>query len=216
MSAAFKLHPGDERIGADASIPLTRKGKRMYEVGTFMSQVNLPLNRPTLVASPARRGPTIEEQALSSDQHIWRTYSKTVKGSGQEALSRKAQEGVRHGIRQRVAGLEKQAHALRAAQEEDRLKLLRTQQERRNMEWCASKRRCATRGPEAVQKPKLRTPEPGPTVSDEEVLRVLEAQRNAEEHRRRKRMEGEDLRPFGPPIGSKTPTFERWDNKAML
>jgi hypothetical protein len=215
IAMAFKLHPGDERIGPDASLPLVRKGKRTYVTDTYSSQVNLPVHAPTLIKAPLRRTPTTREQALSSDTHLWRSYDSAIRGTNLDNAAREGQEGFRRGLRDRISQIEAQAVRLREEQIRERTKLMSTHESRRGSELAWFRERCRSRGMEGLQKPTLRTPEPTKALDQAEVESMLFMLRE-KERLKGSRRETSELRPFGPPTGAVTPTLARWTEKSLM
>lgn len=205
-----RLRPWDERVGADSSIAKIREGKKMFVTDTYVSQVNLPHNSPSLVRGPERRQPTIQEQVVSSEAHVWKSYHSMSSGSKSSAAA--LQDRFRQGVKQRILQMEASAEKLRLEQVEQRKTVAERHEAHRVAELASIRRRCAERGVEGLFKPTLRTPEPITGVPDDEVQAAIVALRKREQ----KRPKEEELRPFGPPIGSKTPTMSRWSDKAML
>lgn len=202
-----RLHPWDERIGADASITKVTRGKKVFsDRDTFASSINLPLSRPSL--EPVRRCKS-SASGVSSDEHIWKTYQSSINEYGNGTSNPAIQRRFRANIRDRLNALKLDMEHTHSLHLMERSVLAERHRAHQTAERSVFRERCATKGIEGLKKPSLRSPEPPERVSDDLVADFVKKMTpslpsNIEIHR-----------PFGPPIGSKCEPAQRWVDKTF-
>lgn len=201
-----RLHPWDERIGADASVVNVNRGKRMFtDRDTYASSVNLPLGRPSL--EPQKRSNSTLPR-VSSEQHIWKTYHESI-AEKTEGMTKATQHECRSKVRQRILAVRDQIAALQETHVSQRRELSERHEAHRSAETSVIRDRCAVRGIEGLVRPSLRSPVPESKIPSDLIESFVQkltpkVASNVEIHR-----------PFGPPIGSKCEPVARWEGKTF-